>query len=110
MRSTANDAAVLRLRQSALNDTVNASQNAQNPGSVSLLVQTTTITTYPTVANAFYACVAVTPTGTEDEGVFPTLTNQGGTFLALGIGTAVPAHGTYLLITHIGGVWVFRYD
>lgn len=77
--------------------------------SASLLVQTTTVTTYPTVAGRYYGVRAIDPGGTESEGSSATYGTPGGTFYALNVGAAIPATGTMVLVTQIGGRWIMKY-
>ena len=79
-------------------------------GAPSLLAQTTTVSTYPTVAATFFGCLPVTAMGTETEGTAGTLTTGSGVLYALNLGTAIPPSGTMLLVTFTDHRWVFRYD
>lgn len=78
-------------------------------GAPSVLAVTTTISTYPTSAAAFYGCVAQAVFGSETEGGSPTLT-AAETFLALNLGSAVPSPDTPVICTFVDNRWVFRYD
>jgi hypothetical protein len=80
-------------------------------GSAAMCVITTTVTTYPTVAAAFYACNPTLLTGAETEGAVPTFTDDANTVVyALNVGTAIPPNGTRVVIHAAGGRWEFRYD
>ena len=79
-------------------------------GSPSILAQTTTISTYPTTAQSYFACLPLTLLGTEKEGGSGVTTAGSATFFALNIGSTIPPSGTQVLTTFIGSRWVFRYD
>jgi hypothetical protein len=75
------------------------------------IIQTTTVTTYPTTAAAFYAYNPGEVNGTEAEGGAATYVVDTSTILyALNLGTMIPPNGTYVLAHHVGGRTVFRYD
>jgi hypothetical protein len=80
-------------------------------GTVSLLVQTTTITSYPTAANAFYACRPVEVGGNETEGGAASYTADGAQVLyCYNLGTSIPTSGTRVIASAVGNRWVFRFD
>jgi hypothetical protein len=105
-----NDLRINRNRQESLADLINRLPSSPPGGARSLLVQTTTQTTYPTSAGVFYAVVAVDVTGDETEGATPTFSAQSQIFYALNLGTAVPPSGTNILADFIGGIALFRWD
>lgn len=105
-----NDLRINRNRQESLANLVNRAPSPPPDGGRSLLVQTTTQTTYPTNANAYYAVFAVDVTGAETEGATPTFAVQGGLFFALNLGDSVPDVGTNVVAECIGGTWCFRFD
>lgn len=74
-----------------------------------LVVQTVTVSSYPTSAARFYAVQAVDPTGTESENSTGSYGTPTGTFFAFNLGAAVPTSGTKTRISRSGGVWAFRY-
>lgn len=104
------DVVILRRRDADLDDAVGRMESPLIGTSGSLLVQTTTITTYPTSAARFYAVQPVWPSGTESENTAGSFTNETDKFLALNIGASIPPSGTKVLIESVGGRWVFRYD
>jgi hypothetical protein len=76
-----------------------------------LLLTTTTITTYPTSASAFYAGNPTQVSGTEAEGgAAMYLPDTSNIVLALNLGTQIPASGTRVIATSAAGRWTFRYD
>jgi hypothetical protein len=102
----------LRDRQRAGQEAFDASLDLTPPeGAAALLVQTTTLVTYPTTAAAFYACVPCEVNGAETEGGAASYVQQSGvTLYALNLGTAIPPSGTTLVAHAVGGRWVFRFD
>ncbi len=109
-----NDARVLRDRQGAARDDLDSSLGGGEPyGSAAEVVQTTTISTYPTIAGAFYACVPCDIDGAEVEGGAATYVPRAGAppIYCLNLGTSIPPVGTTLLVHGVGGGrWTFRYD
>lgn len=81
-----------------------------SPGAACLVGTTTALASYPTAAQAFYACKPNLITGTETEGAAGTLTPGTKTFLALNLGKTVPPSGTTVICTFVENRWVFRYD
>ena len=80
-------------------------------GNDSLCVITTTVTAYPSVAGAFYACNLELVTGTETEGDDATFTPDNSFVIyAYNVGGQIPPNGTKLVIHAVGGRWVFCYD
>jgi hypothetical protein len=80
-------------------------------GSAAIVGVTTTVTTYPTAAGAFYAVNPATITGTEGEGDAGSPTPDTKTTLyALNTGSQIPPAGTPIVCHAVGGRWVFRYD
>lgn len=100
----------LRGHDTALLDGLSRRDRAPAFGSPSLVAQTTTIKTYPTSAQRFYACVPQTVLGAEVEGGPGILSPSSSTFFALNLGTAIPPTGTNILATFIESRWVFRFD
>jgi hypothetical protein len=76
----------------------------------SLLVQTTTVAVYPTVAGRYYACTPVAVGGNEAENQTPTFAALTGVVYAANIGATVPPSGTKLVIDLTGDRYTFRYD
>lgn len=76
----------------------------------SLLARTTTIATYPTAAQVFYACQPLQILGTEVEGAGGLVSVSNSNFFALNLGGTIPPPGTQILTTFVGNRWVFRYD
>ena len=63
----------------------------------------------PTTVPKYFACVPVTPSGTETEGGSRTLTDGTGRIYVCVLGPAVPMAGTYLLASEVGGRWAACY-
>jgi hypothetical protein len=64
----------------------------------------------PTTPAVFFAVQGGIVTGDEAEGGTGTLIGGLATFYALNLGTAIPALGSFVLITYVNSRWVFRYD
>ena len=75
-----------------------------------LLVKTTSVITYPTVARAYYAVHPQELLGLEAEGSGGTILAASSLFYALNIGSTVPAIGTTVLAHFAGSRWVFQWD
>jgi hypothetical protein len=110
MMFDADDAKRLALRELALADDVKRRDSDPTLGAPSLPARTTTIKTYPTTPQSYYACVPLMLLGAEVEGGPGIVTAAGATFFALNLGSTVPPPGTQLLATFVGNRWVFRYD
>lgn len=101
----------LRDRQEAANGDLDNSGDGQPDCAAAEFVLTTTVTTYPTTAAAFYACNPCQLNGLEAEGGTATPVPDTTTvFYALNQGTQIPPNGTSLVMHGVGGRWVFRYD
>ena len=100
----------LRGHNDALLDGLSRRDRAPTFGSPSLVARTQVVTTYPSSAQRFYACVPQTVLGAEVEGGPATFSPGSATFFALNLGSAVPPAGTYVLATFVESRWVFRYD
>ena len=106
-----NDLRVIRDRSRAVQKTIDRSPEFAPVGSVAILAQTTTVSSYPTTAPAFFACVSVDLDGNESEGALATYVQEDATvFYAWNAGTQVPLAGTAIVCHAVGGRWVFRYD
>ncbi|MDE2101002.1 MAG: hypothetical protein KGL39_27395 [Patescibacteria group bacterium] len=80
-------------------------------GSLSALVQTTTVGTYPTTASAFFGVHPLLVDGSETEGAAASFTpDPARTFYAFNLGSQTPPSGTKLIVSLCGGRWIFRYD
>lgn len=100
---------ILRERHSTLADALDASRSESTPTSRSMVVQTTTKTTYPTTTGVYYACLPVDVGGVEDEGVSGIVSAGSGYVFVLVLGVNVPATGTKLVADLIGGRWASQY-
>jgi hypothetical protein len=107
-----NDLRILRERQLAASTALDRSEAAADPyGAASMVVITTTVSSYPTASVAFYACNPELLTGSETEGSTPTFTADTSTVVyALNVGSAIPPNGTKVVIHAGSGRWAFRYD
>ncbi len=80
-------------------------------GSVSALVITATVDTYPTSASSFFAVHPLSIDGVEAEGEAASFTpDEDRTFYVYNVGSTVPPEGTKIIATSTGGRWTFRYD
>jgi hypothetical protein len=106
-----NDLRVLRDRQSAGREAFDSSLGgAEAQGSSAMLAQTTTVTTYPTTAAAFYAVVFCDIDGSESEGSAATYVPRAGSVAyAFNLGGDIPPSGTTVVCHAVGGRWCFRY-
>jgi hypothetical protein len=109
-----NDVRVLRKRQATARDALDSSLGGGEPyGSAAEVVQTTTVSTYPTVAGAFYACLTCDIDGAEVEGGTATYVTRAGAspIYCFNLGTSIPPVGSTLVVHGVGnGRWTFRYD
>lgn len=103
---------VLRDRLASLGDAFdNAQGGGEAYGSSAMLAQTTTVTTYPTVAAAMYAVVPCDADGVESEGnAVAYVPRTGSIAYAVNLGTTIPPSGTRVVCHAVGGRWAFRYD
>ena len=104
---------VLRERVGYLSDSLD---RAARPGincSAAVVGVTTTIKTYPTVANSYFGITPQRITGTNaegDTGTFASDITETTKMVALNIGTQLPPEGTQVVCHGVGGRWAFRYD
>jgi hypothetical protein len=111
MIKTMNDLRILRDRQLAGEAIETRLGGAEFPGSSAMLAQTTTVSTYPTTAAAFYAVVPCDIDGSESEGSAATYTPRTGSVAyAFNLGTDIPPSGTMVVCHAVGGRWCFRYS
>jgi hypothetical protein len=105
------DSRIERERQKALSGVVDRSVPCVTDGSAALLLTTTTITTYPSIAGSFFASNPTEIDGTEVEGGLASYTADATQVVyALNVGTKIPPVGTHIVASSVGGRWVFRYD
>jgi hypothetical protein len=107
-----NETRILRERLGATSDRLDTAQGAPPlHGSAAVLGITTTVTSYPTTAAAFYAMLPQEVDGSETEGSAASYTASSSTpFYGYNAGTQVPPAGTPVVCHAVGGRWVFRYD
>lgn len=100
-----------RERHADLIDDFDRRDDECEDGTAAELLVTFTETTYPTVAQAVYACHPVSIDVAETEGVTPTLTaDTGVTIYALNIGSEIPVSGSHVIGHATGGRWTFAWD
>jgi hypothetical protein len=105
------DSRIQRERQKALSGAVDRVAPFAADTPAALLVTTTTVTTYPATAGAFYASNPTEIDGSEVEGGAATYTaDTTQAVYVLNVGTQVPPSGTRVVAHAVGGRWVFRYD
>lgn len=106
-----NDTRILRERQAATRAAALRLAPFAEEGAVAVLAQTTTVSSYPTTAGVFYACMPISVDGAETEGAAASFhADQTRTFYALNLGSQVPPRGTLIIAHGCGGRWIFRYD
>jgi hypothetical protein len=101
----------VRSRQFDLIGEVDRLPGSEMDTGLSMLLQTFTEGTYPTVAARVYACHPVVSDATDTEGESAALTvDTGVTIYAVNVGSAIPADGTVVVAAAVGGRVVFRHD
>jgi hypothetical protein len=102
---------ILRERLANLESYDDRTSNASsNDCDVSVLAQTAVKKTYPVIANAVYFLQTGALDSKPTEGSAATITLDGGSLFAVGIGSAVPPVGTNVIVSSVAGRWVFRFD
>ena len=77
----------------------------------SCLVQTIAEETYPTTAGVFFACQPLLIDGPENEGGAASFTpDPVRVIYAYNLGSQVPPLSTRVILSSVGGRWVFRFD
>jgi hypothetical protein len=105
------DTRIERERSRALSGILDRVAPFAADGSTALLVTTTTVTTYPSTAAAFYASNPTEIDGSEVEGGAASYTADATQVVyVLNVGAQVPPNGTRVVAHAVGGRWVFRYD
>ena len=106
-----NDSRIIRDRQRIAQKSLDQQRGMPPEASAALLAQTSTVSSYPTTASAFFACIPIDIDGSETEGSSVTYVPQDSTvFFAWNAGSQVPPLGTIIVCHAVGGRWVFRYD
>jgi hypothetical protein len=72
--------------------------------------KTTTVTTYPTTALAYYAVVPCYLGGSETEGTAVAVNAGTAAVMVANLGSAIPPVGTAVIVTRTGNRAVFRWD
>ena len=105
------DSRIERERQKAMSGVLDRVVPFAADGSAAHLLTTTTITTYPSIAGAFFASNPTEVDGSEVEGGAASYTaDTTQVVYALNVGTMIPPVGTRIVASSVGGRWVFRYD
>lgn len=100
-----------RNRQSEALDDLDRLPDDQQDGAAGVLLKTKTCTTYPTAAGSVYCCNPVLVDADSTEGATPTFTADTSVLIfALNIGSSIPAAGTYLIGTAVGGRMAFSFN
>jgi hypothetical protein len=110
MNLHADEAIRLRIENGVIVDSMSQIERDPSLGMPSLVVRTKTLSHYPTLAQAFYACSPLTVLGIEVEGGSGSLSVATSTLFALNLGSAIPPTGTNVIATFVENRWVFRYD
>lgn len=106
-----NDIRLQRDRQARMNFAADNASPDSRDCSMSLLVQTTTVDTYPTAPNAFYAANPVQVGGDETEGGSASYyVDTSSTVYVYNEGSTIPSSGTRLIAHMAGGRYIVRYD
>ncbi len=106
-----NDARILRDRQAGELAAADRLYSFAEEGAEAMLAMTTTVSRYPTVPGAFYACVPLAVDGPEVEGAVANFTADTSRIIyAYNLGTQIPPAGTKVLAHSCGGRWTFRFD
>lgn len=106
----ANEARRLQRLEAALSDELQRYPSESNAGAPSLVAQTFALKTYPTTAQAYYACQPLTVLGAEIEGNQGAVSVNSASFFALNLGSTVPPVNAQIIVTFVNNRWVFRYD
>lgn len=102
---------ILRDRQAETVAARDRSNALDEPGGISILVQTKIAAEYPTSPASYFACEPLYVDGSEREGEAASFTpDPARTFFAYNIGSRTPPVGTKLLAACCGGRWIFSYD
>jgi hypothetical protein len=105
------DARLERNRHQSLAADVDRLTEPNIGSGVAVLAQTTTVSSYPTTAAAFYAANPLEIDAVESEGATASFVADPTQVLyLLNVGSAVPPQGTTVIAHAIGGRWVFRFD
>lgn len=103
------DEEYLRERLDRLEDTLDSLAEPDD-GSLSDIVVTATVSSYPTSANSFYAVQPLSVDGVETEGGSASFTSSTDVFYAYNLGSSVPPVGTKLIVSSVSGRWTFIYN
>ncbi len=99
-----------RERHQDLSDVIDRQDVIGPDGGAVVLATTTTLSTYPTIAGAFYAANPTEIDGDEAEGTAAAYTaDTSRVIYVLNQGTQVPPIGARVIAHGAGGRWVFRY-
>lgn len=104
------DARIQRERYDHLGGELARFGESPSEGGIAILVKTTTDTTYPTTAGAFYCCNPVEADGDEAEGDAATFAADTSRKLyAYNLGSEIPPAGTITVAVAQSGLWFFTY-
>jgi hypothetical protein len=93
-----------------MNDDFDRAPDFVPANSTAAIAVTTQVNTYPTAAQAYYACKLGNLTGDEQEGNPDTVAASANIFMALNLGTQIPPQGTQIIAHAASNRWVFRFD
>jgi len=106
-----NNTRLLRDRQAETAAALDRADADGEDASLSVLAQTTSVSSYPTSPSSFFACRPLSVDGLESEGADASFTPESARIIyAYNVGTATPPSGTKIVVTGCGGRWIFRYD
>lgn len=104
------DDRIIRERIADLEAELDRLAAADASATTSMVVQTTTVASYPTAAGRYYAGIPQGVVGTEAENQTPTFASGSGVVYFANLGITVIPSGTKVKIDLVGGRWVTRYD
>lgn len=99
----------LRRRLAEVERALAAVSTPDRQGSLSLVGQTVSAGSYPTVESAYYAMKPIRLGGAIGEGLTPELHVVDKVFYAINLGAMIPPVGTYAVVAQVGGRFTFRY-
>lgn len=105
-----NEARTLRRRMQAVETSMSNVSDGTRVDGASFVGITTTIDTYPTVAQSYFGVFPVRLRGEIHEGTAPDIDTGTNPVLVLNMGTGIPPEGTYVICFNSGGRYTMRED
>lgn len=107
---TESDLVSLTRRIKAIEETLDGLQTFKSEGDRVETGKTTTVGTYPTAAQSYYAFALMVFGGPEVEATTPTSSVTGNIVYAFNLGSAIPPPDTQAVAALKNGRWTFRFD